>query len=358
MDIDKLKKGSELFYKLVEESFALERAGKKLIKLHIGSTGLPVPECAVKVLNDFKLGSLAPYGPGPGLLSFREAAAKREGVGTDQIVVGPGSKFLIFSLLLQLKDSISELVITAPFWPAYILMAETLGIKIRIVETKLENNWAIPPLELKKNSVVMLCSPLNPTSTIFDSKDLAKIQEEVTATSSHLIVDEAYRGLSFTPIESVGDVRIRSFSKEFNLEGWRLGYAILPADLAKKLTSIIHISNSCTSSLIQNLGLSCLENQEQILKTHVEIWKIRLAALTSALRESGFKFSEPQSGMYVFATHPRLIDCEKFCKDALEKGVVVSPGSAFGPYENFVRISASAEAEELVKAVGVLRQVL
>ena len=132
------KKGSELFYRLVEESFALERAGKKLTKLHIGSTGLPVPEPALRFLRELPEGILAPYGPGAGLAEFRKIAAEREQVSPEQIIVGPGSKFLIFSLLMTLKESISELVIPAPFWPAYILMAETLGINTRVVPTKFE----------------------------------------------------------------------------------------------------------------------------------------------------------------------------------------------------------------------------
>jgi len=326
---EELKKGSALFYRLVEESFSLERAGRKLTKLHIGTTGLPVPE-----------------------------AALREGVLPEQIIVGPGSKFLIFSFLMTMREEISELVIPAPFWPAYILMAETLGITARVVPTTLEDNWKIPDLKLKPGSVVMLCNPLNPTSTVFSQDEIENLTQQAESTSSKLIFDEAYRDLAFTPLVTAGEIRIRSFSKEFNLEGWRLGYAVLPEHLAKKLGSIVHITTSCVSSLIQNIGIACLENRAEILKTNLGIWKTRLGAMSSALREGGFEFLEPQAGMYIFATHPKIKSCEKFCRDALDQGVVVSPGSAFGPYEKFIRISASAEPEELVRAVGVLEAVL
>jgi aspartate aminotransferase len=351
---EELKKGSELFYRLVEETFALERAGKKLIKLHIGSTGLPVPEPALSYLRNLPDGIQAPYGPGAGLAEFRKIAANREGVLPEQIVVGPGSKFLIFSLLMSLKESISELVIPAPFWPAYILMANTLGIPTRIVPTKFESGWKIPDLELKLGSVVMLCNPLNPTSTTLSKADVESLESQALASSSTLIFDEAYRDLAFEPIDFSSEIRIRSFSKEFNLEGWRLGYAVLPEPLAKKLGSLVHVTTSCVSSLIQNVGIACLENRKSILETHIGIWKTRLGALSGALKQAGFEFIEPQSGMYAFVTHPKITNCEQFCRAALEKGVVVSPGSAFGPYDRFIRISASSEAGTLVQAVGIL----
>ena len=352
------KKGSELFYRLVEETFALERAGKKLVKLHIGSTGLAVPEPALSYLRGLPDGLQAPYGPGAGLAEFRKIAASREGTLAEQIVVGPGSKFLIFSLLMALKESISELVITAPFWPAYILMADTLGIPTRIVTTKFEEGWKIPDLELKPRSVVMLCNPLNPTSTTLSKTDIESLESQSRASSSKLIFDEAYRDLAFKPVDFPAEIRIRSFSKEFNLEGWRLGYAVLPEPLAKKLGSIVHVTTSCVSSLIQNVGIACLNNRESILNAHVGIWKNRLGALSGTLKQAGFEFVEPQSGMYAFVTHPKIQNCEKFCRAALEKGVVVSPGSAFGSYERFVRISASAEAETLVQAVEILNSSL
>lgn len=352
------KKGSELFYRLVEETFALERAGRKLIKLHIGITGLAVPEQALSYLKNLPEKLQAPYGPGAGLVEFRKIAAEREGVKLEQIVVGPGSKFLIFSLLMAMRENISELVIPAPFWPAYLLMADTLGIPSRIVATKFEENWKIPDLNLKPHSVVMLCNPLNPTSTTLSSSEIESLESQSYASSSKLIFDEAYRDLAFKRTEYSGEIRIRSFSKEFNLEGWRLGYAVLPEPLAKQLSSLVHITTSCVSSLIQNIGVTCLENRESILKTNVEVWKTRLGALSEALKNAGFEFVEPESGMYIFATHPKIKNCEKFCRDALENGVVVSPGSAFGPYDKFVRISASCEAERLVKAVEILSKSL
>jgi aspartate aminotransferase len=355
---EEYKKGSALFYQLVEDSFQLERAGRKLTKLHIGSTGLAVPKPALEFLKSLPQDTLAPYGPGAGLAEFRKIAAERENVSPDQIVVGPGSKFLIYSFLLTSKPTISELVIPAPFWPAYILMAESLGISVRVVPTKFEENWEIKDLNLKPNSVVMLCNPLNPTSTTLSDSSFKSLIQQAKDSSSKLVFDEAYRDLAFSPIKNSGEIRIRSFSKEFNMEGWRLGYAVLPEPLAKQLSSIVHITTSCVSSLVQKVGIACLENRKNILESHVGIWKDRLSALSGALKSSGFSFVEPQSGMYIFATHPKLEGCENFCRKALDKGVVVSPGSAFGPYQNFIRISASAEANQLVEAASVLASVL
>ena len=359
MDFDALKKSGEAFYRIVEESFELERQGRSLIKLHIGSTGLPVPEVGLKVLREISAGTLAPYGPGPGLPELRAVAAEREGVSVDNIIVGPGSKYLLFSLLMTLKNDCSELVFSAPFWPAYLLIAEALGMKTRIVETSFEEGWKLPELNLKKNSLLLLCNPLNPTSTVYSAKELKGILQQVEESGSYLLLDEAYRDLTFSPLPSMADtspatIRIRSFSKEFNLEGWRLGYAVLPGELNKRLTSLVHLSVGSASTLIQRVGIACLKHREELLPHHRGIWKERLDALTSALRANGFQFVPPQAGMYVFATHPAVTSGELLCSKGLQAGVVVAPGGSFGPFERFIRISASRESADLSKAVEIL----
>src|SRR4051794_20050128 len=123
-----MNRGAKSFYELSERAFALERQGKKIIRLNVGNTALPVPEEAVAALHAVQKGKSCGYLPAAGARSLLELLAEREQCTPEQIVVGPGSKFLIYSLLKILHRAGSELLTPAPYWPAYPLIAADLGI--------------------------------------------------------------------------------------------------------------------------------------------------------------------------------------------------------------------------------------
>ena len=118
------------------------------------------------------------------------------------------------------------------------------------------------------------------------------------------------------------------------MEGWRLGYAIAPKDIVKKIVKFNQITTTCVAPFVQMAGLSCLENEEEIIRQNRNLWKARLEVAEKALTKNGFKFAKPQSGIYVFATRADITDSGEFALSCLEKGVAVSPGGGFGNYKN------------------------
>ena len=339
-----------LFYELAEKAMELERKGQRIVRLNIGDTNLPVPQCALDAAAKSLKKTKSGYGPSAGLPALRQAIAAREGCGYENVVVGPGSKHLLFALISILAGKGKSVAFPLPSWPAYGLICRQTQSAAKEIPASLENNWEFG--SLPSADVAVICNPLNPTSTIYKGSSLAKAVRDAEENGAHVIIDEAYRGLAFEPIEKLGKIRLRSFSKEFCLENWRLGYAIAPESIAKQIERFNQITCTCTPSFVQEAGIACLENEKEILTEHKKIWKARAHSACKALSSHGFKFAKPQSGIYVFASHEEISDSGKYALSLLEKGVAVAPGSDFGGYGNFVRICLNQQPAVLEAAIG------
>ncbi|MEW6036009.1 MAG: pyridoxal phosphate-dependent aminotransferase [Candidatus Micrarchaeota archaeon] len=344
------------FYELAEKALALEKAGKKVVRLNIGDTNLPTPQAAVDAgarrMNEGKSG----YGPSAGLPELRERIAEREGCGVENVVVGPGSKHLIYGLMSVLCKKGDGVAFPSPHWPMYALASAQLGLRAKMARTRLEDGWGLTAPALAGAKLAIICNPLNPTSTIYDERTIRGVMDAAAGSGTHVILDEAYKGLAFMPVpEYEGAIRVRSFSKEFNMEGWRLGYAVAPKETADRLIAYNHITATCVAPFVQAAGLACLEHEKEILGANVPVWKARAEAASRALRRAGFRFALPEAGIYVFATHPGLVDSEAFAMELLQKkGVCVAPGSGFGDYKGFVRICVNRDEAELAAAIEAM----
>lgn len=340
-----------MFYELAEKVYELEKQGKRIIKLNIGDTNLPTPECAVNTAIDYLKSKKARYVSSAGIPELRERIAEKEGCEVGNVVVGPGSKHLIYALMSVVEGN-GEIVFPSPNWPAYALAAKQLGIRMNIIGTKMENGWHFDGLPLEKAKMAIICNPLNPTSTVYPEELIRRTIEEGNENGVIIILDEAYKDLAFKQIPKYGGaIRVRSFSKEFNMEGWRLGYAIAPKDIAEKLVKYNQITTTCVPEFTQRAGIACLENEQRILQENRRIWKERVEAAKNALSAAGFSFVVPDAGIYIFATKQGITDSGKYALSLLDKGVGVAPGSEFGGYNNFVRLCLNQPKEILEEAI-------
>jgi len=347
-----------VFYELAEKIFQLEKQGKKVIRMNFGDTNLSTPTCAVatavKTLREKKIG----YGSAVGLLELREAIAEREDCKVENVVVGPGSKHLIYALLNVTSEG-GKVVFPSPHWPSYEQAVKQLKLEHVVVETSLENNWQFENLFVEGVKTLIICNPLNPTSTIYSEKLLKNVLEEAVEKNVVVILDEAYKGLSFKKIPDYDAIRVRSFSKEFNMEGWRLGYAIAPVEVVKKIVSFNQVTSTCVPEFVQRAGVACLENEREILSQNKRVWKSRMRAGVKALKRNKFKFATPESGIYAFVTHNSIKDCEDYALRLLdEENIAVAPGTAFGGYKKFVRICFNQPEKILVQAIESMANAL
>ncbi len=340
-----------MLYEIAEKALKLEREGKRIIRLNVGDTNLPTPEIAkasaIKSIGEKKAG----YGSSAGLYELREIAAQREGCEPGNIVIGPGSKHLIYGLLSILCRHGDKVTYPSPHWLAYELSCKQLGLSGCAERTSLEDGWGLGDIDVSGSRMLIICNPLNPTSTIYDEKEMRGLVEKAEDAGATLVIDEAYKGIAFREIPHYDSIRIRSFSKEFSMEGWRLGYAVLPDEIAKKLIKYNQITCTCVPNFVQMAGIACLENEKAILEENRKIWKSRMEFAQKALARHGFRFAKAEAGMYVFATHEGIDESGSFALSLLDEGVAITPGTAFGDYKKFIRICANQPENLLEEAI-------
>ena len=166
-----------MLYEINEKALKLQSEGKRIIKLNIGDPDLETPLEIVEAAYDAMKRGKTKYSSSFGEKGLREKLASIHKVYPDNVIVTPGSKFGVFSVMyLLLKDG-GNVVIPTPYWTAYGLTAKTLGVETRLVKTEFDSNWKID-LETfesaidKDTRMIILNNPNNPTSTVIDPKIL------------------------------------------------------------------------------------------------------------------------------------------------------------------------------------------
>jgi len=347
------------FYELAEKAMELERQGKKVIRLNIGDTNLPTPDAVVEAARGSLKASKAKYGPAAGLMELRERIAEREGCPVGNVIVGPSSKYMLFALLSVLCKAGDKVVLPTPTWPAYGMVCKQLGLEARMVGSRMEEGWDFGSLPLEGAKACIICDPLNPTSTTYKKESVEAAIDQARRTGTQIILDEAYRDLSFEPQPRYeGAIRVRSFSKEFNMEGWRVGYAIVHPEIAAKLVSFIQITATCVAPFVQAGAVAALEHRDGIIKANMDVWRPRMERTGELLSKAGFRFARPQAGIYFFLTHEGIKDSYEYALKLLDQGVAVSPGKDFGGYDQFIRICANQSQEKLAEAVELMAEAL
>ena len=211
-----------MFYDFAERIRALERQEEKdIIPLNAGNTNISVPGCAIQAMSEYlRKNKKAQYLPAAGLPELREKIAERENCPVENILVGPGSKYLIYGLFSTLGLKNKKILVPQPHWPAYGLIAKKLGLTVEAIETSLDNRWDFGELNFDESNILMLCNPLNPTSTTYGHDLIERTIESAKQKSVSVIIDEAYKGLAYNKIKDYDAIRVRSFSKEFNMENF------------------------------------------------------------------------------------------------------------------------------------------
>jgi aspartate/methionine/tyrosine aminotransferase len=215
---------------------------------------------------------------------------------------------------------------------------------------------------------VLLASPSNPTGTSITHDELARIAAVVREKGGFTIVDEIYQGLTYdeAPFSalSLGEdiIVINSFSKYFNMTGWRLGWLVVPPAMVRPIEKLSQNLFICASSIAQHAGLACFTPEAiAIFEARKEEFRRRRDYIVPALRELGFKVPvTPDGAFYVYA------DCSALSDDAdaltirmlNEAGVVLVPGLDFGPStaRQYIRVSYATSMENLQEAVLRLRR--
>ena len=337
--------------KINEISRQLEEKGEKIFKFGFGQSPFQVPTDVVNELKDNAHQNK--YLPMQGLAELRRSVAnytsakKNYDYSPDNVVIGPGSKELMF-LLHVIFDG--EIILPIPSWVSYAPQAIIGRNKIKMLQTKRENNWFPTGSEIeeiilknkKKNYLLFLNSPNNPSGQI--CKNLEEISEVMKKYNLIILSDEIYSELSFNNnYKSISNfcpektIISTGLSKWCGAGGWRLGYFIIPENLKiikDTLNVLASETFSAVSAPIQYAAIQAYKgDHNNYIKSSREILKAVGNYVYENLSSNKVLINKPQGGFYLM---PEFISAKfnsssEMCKNILETtGVVLLPGSDFG----------------------------
>jgi len=334
-----------------EISKKLEHEGKKIIKFGFGESPFPVP---TKVVDELKKNAhQKSYLPIQGLEDLRvsiskyESKKKNKNFSSEQIIIGPGSKELMFLLHICFDG---EIILPAPSWVSYKPQSIIANNKFHWIETFAENNWypsaeSLEKLIVKnkeKNYLLILNSPNNPSGQV--CKNLKEISEIVKKYKIIVLSDEIYSELTFDEsYESIANfcpenvIISNGLSKWCGAGGWRLGYFVIPNELNKLKSSMKVLASetfSAVSAPIQFAAISAFKNnhEDYILKSK-KILKGIGEYVYNNLKSNNVIMNKPMGGFYLMPEflNKKFNNSAEMCTDLLnKKGVAILPGSDFG----------------------------
>jgi aspartate aminotransferase len=367
--------GTETAFEVLNKARALERQGRSIIHLEIGEPDFDTPsnviEAAVSALHK----GWTHYGPSAGLPDLRQAIAQEvsrtRGVpcSSDEVVVVPGGKPIIFFSILALVDEGDEVIYPNPGFPIYESMINYIGGRAIPIRLREERDFGLDVDELSslitdRTKLIIINSPQNPTGGVLSRQDIQAITEVIGDRNILVLSDEIYSRLIFDgkhhSIMSVPGFKERTilldgFSKTYAMTGWRMGYGVMRPDLAAHITRLMTNSNSCTASFTQVAGIEALRgDQSSVERMRAEFQQRRDLFVAGLNRVKGFSCRMPKGAFYVFPNIQKTGWKSKPLADALleQAGVACLSGTAFGDFgEGYLRFSVANSLENLNKAL-------
>jgi LL-diaminopimelate aminotransferase len=361
----------------------LLEAGVDVIDLGAGDNDMPPPAIAVETMTAaLHDPAYSKYGFQQGLPAFRQAASRwverRFGFRFDPVTETLpliGSKEGLSHLPFAVVNPGDATIVPEPGYQAYIGGSILAGADPYIAPLRPENDFLleleqVPEAVLQRAKLVFINYPNNPTAAV---ASLEYLERTVAICRRHgilLAYDNAncdltfdgYRAPSIFEIPGARDVALEFFSlsKSFSMTGWRIGFVVGRPELVGALTRVKSYTDTGPFLAVQKAGAAALDQAEGLVAPIRAELERRRDAAVAALREAGFTLEAPKAAMYLWVALPAGTPSAAFSKRALEEtGVVVLPGSAFGPAgEGFFRIALTVGADRLRTAAGRLGQTL
>ena len=351
---------------------------RDVLPLYFGESSRPTPqfirEAAERALAD----GLTFYTPNAGLLSLREALRdyyiRLHGVELDparEIVVTVSGVQALNVAIRCMLDAGDEALILTPAWPngsAIVTLANARPVAIPqpLRNGRYEIDWDLLEASVTPRTRMLLyTSPSNPLGWVATERDQERLLEFARRHRLWLLADEVYERLWYetgepgTPVPSIlrkatrqdAVVVAQSFSKAYCMTGWRLGWMIARADLAKKAAELNEFIISCASGVTQKAGEAALRDGEPEIRRMVgELRANRDFAMAALSAMKGVTVPRPEGAFYLFPRIDGLEDSFDFCRRLLlETRVGIAPGVAFGPGgEGSVRICYAANQRSVL----------
>ncbi|KAJ8765799.1 hypothetical protein K2173_014921 [Erythroxylum novogranatense] len=380
---------------ITDQAAALLQAGIPVIRLAAGEPDFDTPAAVAEAgINAIREGYTR-YTPNAGTMELRTAICNKlkeeNGLtyATDEILVSNGAKQSILQAVLAVCSPGDEVIIPAPYWVSYPEMARLADATPVILQTSISDNFLLDPklLESKlteKSRLLILCSPSNPTGSVYPKSLLDEIARIVAKHPRLLVLsDEIYEHIIYAPATHTSfaslpgmwkrTLTVNGFSKAFAMTGWRLGYIAGPKHFVSAFNKIQSQFTSGASSISQKAGVAALGlgyAGGEAVSMMVKAFRERRDYLIKSFGEmEGVRLSEPQGAFYLFIDFSSyygakvdgfglINDSDSLCRYLLDKAqVALVPGGAFGD-DSCIRISYAASLTTLQAAVERIKKAL
>ncbi|HEY6304445.1 MAG TPA: pyridoxal phosphate-dependent aminotransferase [Terriglobales bacterium] len=367
--------GTETAFEVLNRARELEKQGKEIVHLEIGEPDFDTPANVIQAGVDALQKGWTHYGPSAGLPDLRRAIAdyvsrtRNVPVSSEEVVVVPGGKPIIFFTIMALIDEEDEVIYPNPGFPIYESMINYVGGRAIAIPLREERDFSVDVKELAslitdRTRLIILNSPHNPTGGTLTRKDTFEIAEAIGDRNIMVLSDEIYSRLVYEgedfSIMSVPGFKERTilldgFSKTYAMRGWRLGYGVMRPDLAVQTARLGTNSTSCTASFTQVAGIEALRgDQSSVDKMNAEFKHRRDVFVAGLNKIKSFSCRLPKGAFYTFPNITKTGWPSKKLADALleQAGVACLSGTAFGAYgEGYLRFSVANSLENLNKAL-------
>lgn len=370
-------------YQVLEKANQLEAAGHEITHFEVGQPDFDtfpnVSMAGIRAITESRTRYTSPAGIPTLREIIAEDCGKRRGISIapEEVVVGPGAKPALFFPTLALVEPGDEVIYPDPGFPTYEAMIRLAGgvpVAVPLLE---ENNFSF---DLEKfdslihagTKMIILNSPGNPTGGVMPREDLEHVAEKAMQFDCWVMSDEiysrvAYDGLRVPSIASIPGMQPRTiivdgFSKTYAMTGWRLGYGIMPMELAKRVGLLLTHSVGSTAEFTQVAGMEAILGPQEQVDAVVSEYQRRRDLIVSLLNGlPGFHCQTPQGAFYAFPNIKGTgMNSNELANLILEKaGVALLPGSAFGKNgEGYLRLSYATSSDIIKTGLRKIKSIL
>ncbi|MDR2037355.1 MAG: pyridoxal phosphate-dependent aminotransferase [Bacteroidales bacterium] len=371
-----------------QKSQDLQAQGIDVVNLSVGEPDFFTPDHIKQAAKEAVDQNYSFYSPGDGYMDLRKAAAakfKNENnldYTPQQIIVSNGAKHSLANAIMAVVDDGDEVIVPAPYWVTYVELVKLAGGKNVVIQATIENDYKVTPAELEaaitpKTKAFILCSPSNPTGSVYTKEELKAIAGIIAKHPRIMIIaDEIYEHINFVgkhesiaQFDNVKDrtIIINGVSKCYAMTGYRIGFMAAPLWVAKACSKLQSQFTSGPSSIAQRAAVKALTEQTSFTEDMKGVFKRRRDLVLQGLSEiPGLKYNIPQGAFYVFPDvsyyfgksdgETTIKDCSDISLYLLGKAYVATvPGDAFGE-PKCIRLSYATSDEKLKKAMASMKE--
>ena len=294
---------------------------------------------------------------------------------TEALVTVGGSEGIDMAIRSVISPG-DDVLLVEPCFVCYRPIVEICGGNVITINTKAEDNFKLTAEEIEKavtpkTKLIIMLYPNNPTGAVMRKDDLNKISEVIKKHDLLVLTDEIYSALTYgnethISIASLPEMKertivINGFSKTYSMTGWRLGYALAPAEIIEQMTKLHQFAIMSAPTNSQHAAIEALKNGDSDIEKMREEYDLRRKYTVSRFNEMGLSCFEPEGAFYAFPSIKSTgLSSDDFCeKLIMDKRVAVIPGNAFGECgEGHIRVSYCYSIDNIRKAADRIEEFL